>query len=120
MTEGNVSHAEFFIRWAVVEPVEMLSGLDRRTLGCGEQVMIAEFRARPGVQVPRHTHPHEQVGYVVSGEVELTIGGQTAVCGPGDSYAIPGGLEHSARFLSECVVIDGFSPPREDYITARS
>jgi len=93
----------------------MLPGLERRTLGCGERAMIAEFRARAGVNIPQHTHPHEQVGYVVSGRVELTIGGETARCGPSDSYTIPGGVPHSAHFLSECVVIDCFSPPREDY-----
>jgi quercetin dioxygenase-like cupin family protein len=77
--------------------------------------MIAEFRARAGVEVPLHAHPHEQVGYVVSGQVELTIGGDTARCGPGDSYTMPGGVQHGARFLTESVVIDCFSPPREDY-----
>lgn len=115
MTVSQNAGIETFVRWAEVEPVEMLPGLDRRTLGCGEQAMIAEFRARAGVEVPLHTHPHEQVGYVVSGQMELTIGSQTARCGPGDSYTIPGGVPHGARFLSECVVIDCFSPPREDY-----
>jgi len=109
-------NVERFVRWAEVESVKMMPGLDRRTLGCDERAMIAEFRARAGVEIPQHSHPHEQVGYVVSGEVELTIGGETACCGPGDSYAIPGDVPHSARFLSECVVIDCFSPPREDYL----
>jgi quercetin dioxygenase-like cupin family protein len=104
-----------FVCWAEVEPVEALPGLDRRTLGCSERLLIAEFRAAPGVDVPRHSHPHDQVGYVVSGEVQLTIGDETVRCAPGDSYAIPGGVEHGARFLSQCVVIDCFSPPREDY-----
>jgi len=115
MTTDDIANVESFVRWADVEPVEQLPGLHRRTLGCGERLMIAEFRARSGVEVPNHTHRHEQVGYVVSGEVALTIGGKTARCGPGDSYTIPGGVQHCARFLSECVVIDGFSPPREDY-----
>lgn len=115
MTADNTVNIELFVRWADVEPVEQLPGLHRRTLGCGERAMVAEFRARAGVQVPSHTHPHEQVGYVVCGEVELTIAGQAARCGHGDSYVIPGGVEHSAHFLSECVVIDGFSPPRDDY-----
>jgi len=107
---------EHFVRWAEVESVEMMPGVERRTLGCGERAMLVEFRGPAGVEVPIHAHPHEQIGYVVSGQVELTIGGETARCGPGDSYAIPGGVEHGARFLSECVVIDCFSPPREDYL----
>ncbi len=113
---GGATHFRSALHlWADIEPVEMLPGLDRRTLGCGERLMIAEFRAGAGVEVPMHRHPHEQVGYVVSGEVELTIGDETECCRPGDSYTIPGGVAHGARFVSECVIIDGFSPPREDY-----
>lgn len=115
MAKLKSPNTDSFIRWADVEPVEALPGLDRRTLGCSERLLIAEFRAREGVEVPRHSHPHDQVGYVVSGEVELSIGDETARCAPGDSYTIPGGIEHRARFLSQCVVIDCFSPPREDY-----
>jgi quercetin dioxygenase-like cupin family protein len=107
--------SDSFVRWDEVEPVEMLPGLLRRTLGCSERLMIAEFRAQSGVLIPRHSHPHDQVGYVVSGQMELTIGEEAACCASGDSYAIPGGVEHGARFLKECVIIDCFSPPREDY-----
>jgi quercetin dioxygenase-like cupin family protein len=106
---------EPFVRWSDVEPVEMVPGLDRRTLACSERLMIAEFRAAPGAEVPMHTHPHDQAGYVVSGEMELTIDDHTERCGPGDSYTLPGGVPHGARFLSESVIIDCFSPPREDY-----
>ena len=115
MTKSSGPQIDAFVRWAEVEPVEALPGLDRRTLGCSERLLIAEFRARPGVEVPRHSHPHDQVGYVVSGEVELSIADEKERCAPGDSYSIPGGIEHGARFLTECVVIDCFSPPREDY-----
>jgi len=110
------SDREAFTRLADIEPVEMVPGLNRRTLACSERLMIAEFRAEAGAEVPMHTHPHEQAGYVVSGEIELTIGDDTAHCGPGDSYTMPGGVRHGARFLSECVIIDCFSPPREDYL----
>ncbi len=103
------------VRWGDVKPVEMVPGLIRRTLGETDGVMIAEFRARAGVELPTHSHPHQQVGYVVSGEVNITIDGQTYNCRPGDSYAIPGDVLHSAMFPIESIVIDCFSPPREDY-----
>lgn len=106
---------EMFVRWADAEPVEMLPGLIRRTLGCSERLMIAEFRAKSGVEVPSHSHPHDQVGYVISGEMEMTVGQQTEFLGPGDSYAIPGDVAHGARFVTECVIVDCFGPPREDY-----
>jgi quercetin dioxygenase-like cupin family protein len=111
----STPYFEPFSRWSDIEPVEMLPGLQRRTLGCHQRMLLAEFRAQEGVEVPLHSHPQEQVGYVVSGQVELTIGGNTAICGPGDGYSMPGGVEHGARFLTESVVIDCFSPPRDDY-----
>ena len=103
------------VRWREAAPVEALPGLVRRTLGQTGDMMVVEFRSEAGVEVPLHSHPNQQVGYVVSGEIAITIGGQTWTCKPGDSYSIPGGVEHGALFPVESVVIDVFSPPREDY-----
>ncbi len=99
-----------------VTPVEMLPGLYRRTLAWGEKAMLCEFTAEAGVQVPLHSHPHEQVGMVQSGRVEFTVAGERWIAGPGDAYAIPGGVEHAARFLEPTVLLELFSPPREEYI----
>ena len=98
-----------------VQPTEMMPGLVRRTLAWGEKVMMCEFTADAGVEVPLHTHPHEQVGFVQSGRVAFTMEGETWIATPGDSYAIPGGVEHAARFLEPTVLIEVFSPPREEY-----
>ncbi|HHB91257.1 MAG TPA: cupin domain-containing protein [Anaerolineae bacterium] len=98
-------------------PVEMLPGLVRRTLVWGEKMMLCEFTAEAGVIVPMHSHPHEQVGYVLSGRVQFTVDGETWIAGPGDSYAIPGGVEHEARVLEPTVLIELFSPPREAFKT---
>ncbi len=95
--------------------VEMLPGLVRRTLADGPEMMLCEFSFESGVEIPTHTHPHEQVGYVVRGEVRMTIGGQENLLGAGDSYYIPGNLPHSAYTLSPSLIIDCFTPPREDY-----
>jgi quercetin dioxygenase-like cupin family protein len=78
------------IRWSDVTPVEMIPNLFRRTLGTTASAQVVEVRAKAGVVVPLHKHPNEQVGYVVSGEMELTIAGVPYLCQPGDSYAIPG------------------------------
>jgi len=107
---------ENIIHWNQVEEVEMFPGFFRRTLGITDSMMIVEFRALAGASVPDHKHPNEQVGYVVSGQMNLTIDGQTVTVIAGDSYAIPGDVLHGADFDDECVVIDCFSPPREDYM----
>jgi quercetin dioxygenase-like cupin family protein len=79
--------------------------------------MLCEFFLERGAIVPPHSHANDQVGYIVYGQVEITVGAQTQVCHPGDSYAIPGGVVHSARVLIDSLVIDVFSPPRSDYRT---
>ncbi len=107
--EANVT------RGADVTPVEMLPGVERRTLAVTDRLMLVEFRLRAGAEVPLHHHPHDQAGYVVSGEVLMIVDGREVRCGPGDAYAIPGGVEHGARCLSDAVLIEVFHPPREEY-----
>jgi quercetin dioxygenase-like cupin family protein len=96
-------------------PVNMLPGLTRRTLATSQAMMICEFTFEPRVTIPLHSHPHEQVGYVVRGRVEMTIAGHTETLGPGDSYCAPSNIPHSAFTLEPTIIVDTFSPPREDY-----
>ena len=103
------------VHWASVKPAEALPGLIRRTMGETTDAMVVEFRSEAGVKIPPHSHPNQQVGYVVSGQLEIIIEGVATVCLPGDSYAIPGGVEHGARFVVESIIVECFSPPREDY-----
>lgn len=66
--------------------------------------------------VPRHTHPHEQVGIVVEGGMELGIDGEVQVHQVGDMHIIPGGVKHYARGLDQpCRALDVFSPVREEF-----
>ena len=74
----------------------------------------------PGAGVPEHQHVNEQLGCVLNGELILTIDGQEHRLGPGMAFAIPPGVPHAARAGAEgCVVIDIFTPPRDDYPAAR-
>ena len=65
--------------------------------------------------LPEHSHPHEQVSNLISGEYELTIEGQSRVLRAGELAVIPSGSLHSGRSLSPCEIIDIFHPIREDY-----
>ena len=69
---------------------------------------VVFFDIDPIGEVPLHTHG-EQWGIVVEGRMELTIGGETKQYGPGDSYHIPAGVEHGAKFLSHFRAIDVFA-----------
>ncbi len=102
-------------RYSDAVPVEMLPGLSRRTLAAGKSMMICEFTLDAGVEIPGHTHPHEQVGYVASGKVKIIMDDGSFDLGPGDTYYAPSGARHGAIALERSVVVDTFNPPREDY-----
>lgn len=107
----------YFVTPKDANQVEMLSGIHRRTMAVTDEVMLCEFYLERDSIVPEHSHMNDQVGYVIYGKVELTIGSIMHVCDPGDSYAVPGGVVHKARAVIDSLVIDVFSPPRNDYRT---
>ena len=96
----------------------MLPGLARRTLVSDDRLMICRFDLDKGVEIPGHSHPQDQAGYVVSGRIRISLEGKSSDLGPGDSYSAPSGAVHSALALERSVVVDTFSPPREDYRTS--
>ncbi len=87
----------------------------------GGKLMANWVTIEPNQVMPRHQHPHEQLGIMLEGALELTMGDETRLLRPGDAYAIPPNLPHSAVTHDEgCVVLDIFTPPREDYGTPSS
>lgn len=95
---------------------EVLDGIFMKTLVYGDKTLLCEFKLAQDSQLPFHSHPHEQTGYLVSGKLKLTIGKTTFEVSPGDSWNIPGDVEHGAEILEDTVAIEVFSPAREDYI----
>ncbi len=94
---------------------EKVEGVLYKTLAVSEKMMVTVWYLDKDAVVPHHYHPHEQVGYVVSGEIMIDIDSNSANLKSGDTYAIPGGSSHSVTVVSDSLVIDVFSPPREDY-----
>jgi quercetin dioxygenase-like cupin family protein len=83
----------------------------------GQAMMFSVVTLEPGSLVPDHAHPHEQMGVMLSGRLEFTVGGMTKVLGPGDLWRIPGGVVHRVRALDgPAVALDVFHPIREDYL----
>lgn len=99
--------------------VPALEGIQRRTLVHGERTLMTEFHLQRGAVLPRHSHPHEQTGYLISGRIRLTIGDSSFEVDPGDSWCIPGGAEHEAIVLEDASAIEVFCPVREDYLPSR-
>jgi len=96
-------------------PVEMLTGVVRRTLTEGERMMLVEVTLAQGAVVPPHTHPHEQIGYLASGRLLFEVGGERRELAAGDSWLVPSNIPHAVTALEPSVAIDVFSPPREEY-----
>lgn len=92
-----------------------IPGLYRRTMATGERMMLCEFFLERGTVVPAHSHMHEQCGYVLSGKLTLTIDGQETTFDQGDTYSIPGDVLHMATATEDTVLVEVFSPPREEF-----
>jgi quercetin dioxygenase-like cupin family protein len=90
-------------------------GVEIRT-AAGTNLMLSVVHLEPASVVLDHSHPHEQMGILLEGRLEFTVGGVTRVLGPGDIWRIPGGIVHSVRALEQSVALDVFHPIREDYL----
>lgn len=104
------------LKHSSTDPVSALPGITRRTLVHGPSLMLVEFTLEAGRDLPIHTHPHEQAGYIVSGRLRLSLEGAFHELGPGDSYHVLPNVPHGAFIHETAIVLDGFSPPRQDYL----
>lgn len=105
----------YYVTPDMIQQIEQIPGIHRRTMATTERMMLCEFKVTKGGIVPPHSHPHDQCGYVVSGKIEFTIGDVTRVLMPGDTYGVPGGLVHGATALEDTLLVEVFSPPRDEY-----
>jgi len=105
-------------RWSDIAPEQLNAATARRYL-TAERVTIARFELKRGGVVPRHSHENEQVSCVLSGLLKFTLGGQEVLVGAGENLQIPSWLEHEVEVLEDTLVIDVFSPVRQDWIEKR-
>jgi len=95
----------------LVEP-----GLTRELLAQGPRLMLVEHCMAEGWQGARHSHPHEQLVFVISGRIRVSCGEQPPFeAATGDSFVVPGDVSHQVSALMESRVLDVFTPVREDY-----
>lgn len=97
---------------------EPVAGVRQVTTVHGEKTLMTEFRLEPGALIPPHAHPYEQTGYLVSGRMRMRIGAEWFEARDGDSWCIPGGVEHEVRVDEACRVVEVFAPVRKDYLPA--
>jgi len=94
----------------------LIDGIDMKTLVYGDKTLMAKFALAKDSVLPRHAHRYEQTGYCLSGQLRLFIGEDTFDANPGDSWCIPGDIDHGAEIMEDAIIIEVFSPVREDYL----
>lgn len=115
---GELEKLEALITTWDTVPVERIAeGIDRQMI-VGKNIMICRLRFDPFVVTDAHRHPHEQVTFVMQGKAKFTLESDVRIVSAGDILHFPSNHWHGATMLDEEVVlIDIFSPIREDFLT---
>ena len=103
------------VRW-----FHAFENLERKVHAFNDKLMLTEHHMAKGSVFPRHSHPHEQLAYLVSGHIKVVCGDYTFEGRAGDSFVVRGGIEHQVWAIEESVALDIFTPVREDYLEFKS
>ena len=98
------------------EIVQCENGVTRKNLGIGGQLMLCEVSFRKGARGNAHSHPNEQVSYISRGSFRFKLGDEERVLKEGDSVYIAPGVVHSATALEDSIIVDCFTPIRQDFL----
>ncbi len=106
-------------RWVFHADAEAQAGgenVTRRVLAYCDGLMCVENTFEKGAIGTLHSHPHTQITYVVSGKFAFTIDGETKTVTKGDTMLKQDGIVHGCTCLEEGVLLDIFTPMREDFV----
>ena len=92
-------------------------GTERRILAYNDSLMAVEVGFETGAEGAPHSHPHTQMSYALSGSFRYTVEGESVILNPGDSIVVPASLTHGTVCLEKGVLLDVFTPKREDFLT---
>jgi len=95
---------------------EMGDGTRRKILGYEPQMLMMRNAFDAGTIGQRHSHPHVQSSYVMSGRFEITIGDRTEALGAGDSFLVPSDVVHAADCIEAGEIIEVFTPIRSEFV----
>ncbi len=111
MTDTNIFQFAQEIPWE-----DLGNGIQRQVFGYDEKLMLVKAKFEAGAIGAMHQHPHSQATYVDSGVFEMTIGQDKRIIRKGDGYYVPPNESHGCICLEPGVLIDAFSPQREDFL----
>ncbi len=104
-------------RWDTMEKEKVTDVIDRRVIS-GERAMLAQIYLKKGASVPMHSHENEQITFLLEGTLKFWIGEERKemILHAGEVLHIPPNVPHQAEALEDCVDVDVFSPPRQDWL----
>ena len=105
-----------FVKDSTKQLIPVIPGVQRKTLAVGNNTLMTKFVLEAGSQLPMHKHPQEQIGFLVSGRLILTIGEDSCEMVPGDSWAVPENVVHGAKVIETAEALEIFYPVRQDYL----
>ena len=111
---GKIGSAMQLYKWDRVEKEQMSRTFARQVIH-GDSITVARVYLSKGCFVPEHSHHNEQISMMEEGRLKFVIGGVEKVLAAGEVVRIPPHVPHSAEALDDCVAVDIFSPPREDW-----
>lgn len=91
-------------------------GMLRQVLAHSPALTLVRHQLRKGWRGPAHSHPHEQLVYVINGAIEITVNGVPRVARTGDSLIVASDAVHQAGALEDSLVLDLFTPARKEYV----
>jgi quercetin dioxygenase-like cupin family protein len=115
-TFGRTRKGAAFVADADVAWADSAPGIRRKVLCDDDAVMLVRFAFEAGAVGAEHSHPHKQISVVESGVFDVTIAGVTTRLRAGDSYLVAPNLRHGAVAIEAGVLVDVFSPMREDFV----
>jgi quercetin dioxygenase-like cupin family protein len=101
---------------ADIEGRDAFDNLTRRVLAYNDKLMLVEHVMEKGSVFPLHSHPHEQLAYLVSGHIRVRAGDEEFEAVAGDSFVVKGDVAHQVHAIERSVALDIFTPYREDYV----
>ncbi len=104
------------LKYDDIIPTAPAEGITRRILARGGKMMGVEASFKKGAVGSVHCHEHEQISYIVSGSFEYVADGIKYQLKAGDSYYVPPQVAHGATALEDSVILDIFTPQREDFL----
>ena len=105
-----------FVEGFTADSVACEEGVRRKVLAWNDDLMLCEISFKAGAVGNMHAHPHTQVSYVGRGSLRFRVGDETKVVRQGDSILIPPDTLHGVEALEDALLVDVFSPARQDFV----